>query len=138
MENAFPATLLRFNTAFNVRQALHKASLAKLIEPIGSGNDYSFIHQELLESLKAIAGGDELVEYHQAFVELAKRCWNLQGHQPSLMCAQHQVSLIKLGVIREDAVDDLLRAAKTTFAENPLSDSILRDLLQVTGTTTAW
>ena len=34
------------------------------------------------------------------------------------MCAQHQVSLIKLGVIREDAVDDLLRAAKTTFAEN--------------------
>ena len=119
-ERFSPALLARlhFNTAFSVRQALNKASLAKLIEPIGSGNDYSFIHQELLESLTAIAQDDELVEYHQAFVELTKQGGNLQGHQPSLMCAQHQVSLIKLGVIREDAVDDLLRAAKTTFTEN--------------------
>ena len=97
---------------------MNKANLAKLIEPIGSGK-LLFHPQELLESLRAIAKDDELVEYHQAFVELAKQGGNLQGHQPSLMCAQHRVSLIKLGVIRDDAVGGLLRAAGATFMRIP-------------------
>ena len=116
---------LEFNTVFGVQRALADARRAKIVEPIGSGGDYTFIHQELVESLKAIGERPTLIEYHEGLIELAKSASDLHLGKAEAMVALHQVALTELGVVRDDAIADLMKAAKVALNENASDRGIL-------------